>query len=132
MVYPTVDTPPLHPPTSPQMVRSGAASGSHSHVTNDDDDYGDSATHPLLSKMTTPRDKSEIIQDMLAANDDTNGDGSGYGPGEEPPPPQAYPNTRPDAQTCVCHTGPLASLLCCMVRKGLTHRLPSLPLPTFY
>lgn len=125
MVHPTVNTPPLQPPTSPQMARSGAASGSHGMNNDDDVDFGDSATHPLLKK-TRPQDKSEIIQDILA-NSGVEGqysslrmNGDEAGADDEPPPRQAYPNTHPDDQTCVCHTGPLASFLCCLARATKT------------
>lgn len=126
MVNPTVKTPPLQPPTSPQMARSTtghATTGSNDVDGNDDgDDYfGASSTRPLLPRR---KDKSEIIQDILASNnnngddDDEARDNMNLNNASTPRQRQAYPNTLPDDQTCVCHTAPLASFLCCLAGGG--------------
>ena len=107
---PTIRTPPLVTPTAPTMSRAGP---------DDDDGDGDGASSDVVSltrALLAPRDKAEVVREIIQAASEDHDGVAGHLPGygedpDEPPPPQAYRNAMSGDRACACHTSPLASAL---------------------
>jgi len=102
---PTIRTPPLVTPT---MSRAGP---------EDDGDGASSDVVSLTRALLYPRDKAEVVREIVQAASEDHDGVAGYLPGygedpDEPPPPQAYRNAMSEDRACACHTSPLASALC--------------------